>query len=58
MFYFFQNKGKGFPIYAKKRLIGGIDVGFHSFLTLALDGGEWSGLLSGRFKPGKKAGDR
>jgi hypothetical protein len=32
-------------------------VGLHSFLTLAPDGGERSGLHSGRFQPGKKAGD-
>ena len=32
---------------------GGAEVLFHSFLTLAVDGGEWSTSLPGRFNPGQ-----
>jgi hypothetical protein len=31
----------------------GVEVVRESFLTLALDEGEWSALSSGRFNPGK-----
>jgi len=30
----------------------GLEVQLHKFLTLALDGGEWSASLPGRFIPG------
>ena len=30
---------------------GGVKTPLHSFLTLALDGQKWSGLLHGRFTP-------
>jgi hypothetical protein len=36
------------------RHIGGTEVQLHSFLTSALDGGEWSTSRSGRFTPGKE----
>jgi hypothetical protein len=32
---------------------GGVEVCLHTFLTSALDGGEWSDSLRGRFAPGK-----
>jgi len=31
----------------------GVETEIHSFLTSALDGGEWSGSRTGRFTPGK-----
>jgi hypothetical protein len=33
---------------------GGVDVWLHEFLTLALDGHEWSASRSGRFTPAKE----
>jgi hypothetical protein len=33
---------------------GGVHVVIHIFLTSALDGGEWSASLPGRFTPGKE----
>jgi hypothetical protein len=33
---------------------GVVEVQLHSFLTSALDGGEWSTSRSGHFTPGKK----
>jgi hypothetical protein len=33
------------------RRIGGVEVYLHSFLTWALDGGEWSNSHPGRFIP-------
>jgi hypothetical protein len=32
---------------------GGVKVYLHAFLTSALVGGEWSGILLGRFTPGE-----
>jgi len=34
---------------------GGVKVQLHAFLTLALDGGEWSTSCSSRFTPGEKS---
>jgi hypothetical protein len=34
--------------------MGGMEVYIHAFLTWALDGGEWSASLPGRFNPGKR----
>jgi hypothetical protein len=34
---------------------GGVDVLTHVFLTSAVDGGEWSASLPGRFTPGERA---
>jgi hypothetical protein len=34
-----------------------VEVQFHVFITLALDGGEWSVLRSGRFTPEERAPD-
>jgi hypothetical protein len=34
---------------------GGIDVWIHTFLTSALDGGEWSGSRPCCFTPGERA---
>jgi hypothetical protein len=34
----------------------GVQVQLHSFLTLALDGGEWSTSRLGRFTPRKETG--
>jgi hypothetical protein len=42
-----------FPDHAVKAH-GGIEVQLHSFLTSALDGGEWSTSRLGRFTPGKE----
>jgi hypothetical protein len=33
----------------------GVEVQLHSFLTSALDGGEWSASRPGRFKPKERA---
>jgi hypothetical protein len=35
-------------------MYGGVEVLTPPFFTLALDGGEWSALRSGRFTPGKE----
>jgi hypothetical protein len=40
-----------------RRHIGEVEVQLHSFLTSALDGGEWSSSSPGRFALGKKAQD-
>jgi hypothetical protein len=37
-----------------KRTIWGVEVQLLSLLNSALDGGEWSGLLSGPFKTGER----
>ena len=42
-----KRKGK-IPVHVLKTY-GGVEVQSHSFLTLALDGAEWSGLCTGRF---------
>jgi hypothetical protein len=34
---------------------GGEDVWIHTFLTSALDGGEWTASHPGRFTPGERA---
>jgi hypothetical protein len=34
---------------------GVVEVELHVFLTSALNGGEWSALLSGRYTPGERA---
>jgi len=36
-------------------MYGGVEVHLHAFLTAALDGGEWSASLSGRFNPEERA---
>jgi hypothetical protein len=41
--------------HAMKTYGGSVEVYLHSFLTLALDGGEWSASRPGRFTPGEKA---
>jgi hypothetical protein len=33
---------------------GGVNAQIHTFLTSALDGGEWSDSLLGHFTPGKQ----
>jgi hypothetical protein len=35
-------------------MYGGMEVWFHEFLTLALDGGEWSASRPDRFTPRKE----
>ena len=34
----------------------GVEVKLHSFITSALDGGQWLSLDAGRFTPGKNTG--
>jgi hypothetical protein len=34
-----------------KKAYGGVEIPIHSFLTLALDGQEWSALIHGHFTP-------
>jgi hypothetical protein len=34
----------------------GVEVQLHTFLTPALDGGEWSASLAGRFTPWERVG--
>jgi hypothetical protein len=48
-----KKKGKFVPLHTMKDT-GGIDVKLFSFLTLALDGGEWLTSQPGRFTPGKE----
>jgi hypothetical protein len=56
-------KGKGMKFslrlikYHGIKTYGGVDVWLHSFLTSALDGGEWSASLPGRFTLRKRAHD-
>jgi hypothetical protein len=38
-----------------RRRTAGVKVQFHAFLTSALDGGEWSASLPGRFTPRERA---
>jgi hypothetical protein len=45
--------GEVVPVHAMKAH-GGIKVQLHSFLTWALDGGEWLTSLSGRFTSEKR----
>jgi len=40
-------------LYTPRRHIEGAEVYFFSFLTLGIDGDEWSGSEFGRFFPGK-----
>jgi len=40
---------------SKGRRIGGVEVYLHAFLTLALDGGEWSTSRNDRVTPGVRA---
>jgi hypothetical protein len=37
------------------KVYGEVDVHIHIFLTLALDGGEWSASRPSRFTPGERA---
>jgi hypothetical protein len=37
------------------KMVGGVDVQIHVFLTLALVGGEWSDSRHGLLTPGEKA---
>jgi len=37
------------------KLYVGVEVQLHSFLTSAIDGGEWSASRSGRFAPNEGA---
>jgi hypothetical protein len=37
------------------KVYGGVDVYIHTFLTLALAGGEWSASCPGRFTPWERA---
>jgi hypothetical protein len=37
------------------RVCGGVEVQFHTILTSALDGGEWSASRPGRLTPGNVA---
>jgi hypothetical protein len=37
------------------KMYGGVGIYIHVFLTLALDGVEWSASRSGRFTPGERA---
>lgn len=41
-----KGTGKLMPMLALKAYVG-VGIQFHSFLTLALDGGEWSALCHG-----------
>jgi hypothetical protein len=58
-YYFGECKGKVVPVFNQAprhcRRIGGVGVYPHSFLTSALDGGEWSALRTGRFTPRERA---
>jgi hypothetical protein len=49
---FFFEKAKFKYSYAlHKGMWGGVNLQLHLFLTLTLDGGEWSASRLGRFKP-------
>jgi hypothetical protein len=49
----YKSKGKGVPVHIMKG-VGGVEVQLHSFLTSALDGGEWSASRPYRFTPEKE----
>jgi hypothetical protein len=51
-----EAKGKVLPV-CSMRALGGLEVWLLSFLTLALDGDEWSTVHPNCFTPGERAPD-